>query len=354
MSQFAPEHTISSPVRFEPVVVGLGVLGCVLLIATLVALRVGAFDLPVARIYHILIGSDLATPLARNVFWMIRLPRVIMAVLVGSSLAMCGVLMQGVFRNPLADPGLIGVSSGAAVGAVFAIVFAGALGVGQSFGAFLIPVAAFGGGLLATLAVLAMSTRHGRTDVATMLLAGIAINALAGACIGLATYVSDESELRALTMWTLGSLGAASWTNVAIVAVAVVPAMIWGVIQSARLDLLLLGEAEARHLGVDVNRLERRVVLICALVVGASIGFVGIIGFVGLVVPHLLRLSLDARHRWVLPGSLLAGGALLLVADTVSRVVIAPAELPIGIVTSLIGGPFFLWLLSARRSGSWS
>jgi iron complex transport system permease protein len=262
--------------------------------------------------------------------------------------------LQGLFRNPLADPGLIGVSSGAAAGAALVLVarwsFEAVLGwIPPSV---LLPVAAFAGGVIATLVVYRIATSQGRTSVATMLLAGIAVNAAAGSLIGLLTYAADEAELRSLTLWTLGSLGAAGWTQVLICAVCLCGAAFLLLRKTRELDALMLGEREARDLGVDVNRLERAVVLLGALIVGASVAFTGLIGFVGLVAPHIIRLWRGPGHAIVLPGAMLLGAILLIHADTISRTLVAPAELPIGIVTSLVGAPFFLYLLIQRRAGS--
>lgn len=281
----------------------------------------------------------------------IRLPRVLLAVGVGGGLAVSGAVMQGLFRNPLADPSLIGVSSGAALAAVITIVLGSTVFSAWSdwLGAFLLPAAAFMGGVLATVIVYRLATREGRTSVATMLLAGIAINALAGAGTGLMIFIADDDQLRDLTFWTLGSLGGATWTRLAVVGPVLLGGMLATPLLARPLNALLLGEGEALHLGINTEQVKKLVITLAALVVGAAVAVSGIIGFIGLVVPHLLRLAVGPDHRVLVPGSALLGGALLLGADLLARTIVAPAELPIGIVTALLGAPFFLWLLLRDR-----
>jgi len=281
----------------------------------------------------------------------IRLPRVLLAVGVGGGLAVSGAVMQGLFRNPLADPSLIGVSSGAALAAVITIVLGSTVFSAWSdwLGAFLLPAAAFMGGVLATVIVYRLATREGRTSVATMLLAGIAINALAGAGTGLMIFIADDDQLRDLTFWTLGSLGGATWTQLAVVGPVLLGGMLATPLLARPLNALLLGEGEALHLGINTEQVKKLVITLAALVVGAAVAVSGIIGFIGLVVPHLLRLAVGPDHRVLVPGSALLGGALLLGADLLARTIVAPAELPIGIVTALLGAPFFLWLLLRDR-----
>ncbi len=323
-----------------------------LVMSMLVAAGIGAVELDWVKVASLVtervgIYEADASLVERSVFWVIRAPRILLAVLVGGALGLSGAALQGIFRNPLADPGLIGVSSGAALCVVGAIVFGAALSLPVS--PWFIPLAAFVGAILATVCVLQLATRGSRVDVATMLLAGIAINALAGAFIGFATYIADDAQLRSLTMWSLGSLGGAGWREVGLIALFTIPGAAMILRQQRALDLLLLGEREAGHLGIDVTRTRRIIIAACALMVGVGVGFTGIIGFVGLVVPHVLRLAGGAAHRWVLPGSLLGGAILLLAADTLARTIAAPAELPIGVLTSLVGAPFFLALLLGQR-----
>jgi iron complex transport system permease protein len=280
----------------------------------------------------------------------IRLPRTLLALLVGAGLAVSGALLQGLFRNPLADPGLVGISAGASLGAVLVIVLTGGATVGTISSIYMLPLAAFACALATIVILYATATRQGRTSIATMLLAGLAIAALANALVGFAIALSNDQQLRDFTFWSLGSLAGATWpkvaimTGCAIVLAPVLPRMAGG------LDALLLGEAEAQHLGFRVQRLKRLVVLAVAMAVGAATAVAGPIGFVGIVVPHLLRLVIGSRHRGLLLASALLGGALLVCADMIARIVVAPAELPIGIVTAIIGAPFFLWLLLRQRS----
>ncbi|MFC4170783.1 FecCD family ABC transporter permease [Microvirga sp. GCM10011540] len=333
---------------------GLAVL---LLVTGLLAMSSGATGIPVARVLAVLsdaLGeSDSIQGGDALIILQVRLPRLCLGVLVGAALASSGALMQGLFRNPLADPGLVGVSAGAALAAAATIVLGDALLaplIGPlPFGA--LPIGAFAGGLLTTFGLYLVSTRGGRTSIATMLLAGVAFGALAGAVMGLFSYLSDDRQLRDLSFWSLGSLGGASWTKVMTVAPLVLPMLLTSPFLARGLNALALGEAEAFHLGIPVQRVKALAILLVAVAVGASVASAGMIGFVGIVVPHVLRLMAGPDHRFLLPASALLGGALLLAADTVARTVVAPAELPIGILTAAIGAPFFLWLLLRRPGG---
>ncbi|SEK63769.1 iron complex transport system permease protein [Atopomonas hussainii] len=293
----------------------------------------------------------LVEPQAQLIIEQIRLPRTLLGLAAGGVLALCGVAMQGLFRNPLADPGLIGVSSGAALGAALMIVLgAGLGGLAPEWSPYLLSASAFAGGLLVTSVVYRLGRKQGRVDVATMLLAGVALAALAGALIGLLQYLADDATLRTLTFWNLGSLNGASYSRLwPLLAIALLVLVSLPRSASA-LNALLLGESEARHLGVDVERLKRRLILLTALGVGAAVAACGMIGFVGLVVPHLMRLLLGPDHRTLIPASMLAGASLLLLADVLARLLVAPAEMPIGVLTALIGAPFFLYLLVRGRS----
>lgn len=295
----------------------------------------------------------LDTGIARQeeaVLFAIRLPRVLLSLTVGAALAAAGAAMQGMFRNPLADPGLVGVSSGAALAAVATIVLGDKVLhlIDARARLWALPAAAFLGGLAATALVRRFGMRDGRASIATILLAGVAINALCGAGIGLLTFLADEQQLRSLIFWTMGSLGAVTWTAIPLALPLIVIPTVMLLTSARALDAFALGEREAGHLGVDVERLKRRLFVLVALATGAAVSICGIIGFVGLVVPHLLRLVCGPGHRLVLPGSALLGGVLLTAADLVARLIVAPAELPIGVVTALVGGPFFLWLLVRR------
>ena len=290
----------------------------------------------------------------QSVVLAIRLPRALLGLAVGGGLAIAGAAMQGLFRNPLADPGLIGVSTGAALGAVAIIVLGGVLlgGLDQALRPLALPIAAFIGGLIVTLIVQRIATRDGVIDIATMLLAGIAINALTGALLGIFTFISNDQQLRELTFWMMGSLAAITWTSLLpAIGLMVLPALLLPRMARA-LNAMLLGEAEAHYLGFDVDRTKRMIIVLTALITGAGVAVSGVIGFVGLVTPHLVRLAIGPDHRYLLPASALLGGCLLLLADMAARTVVLPAELPIGIVTACFGGPFFLWLLARRRPGA--
>lgn len=292
-----------------------------------------------------------ASSTAAYVLWHIRLPRVVLALAVGAMLAVSGAALQALFRNPLADPGLVGVTSGAMLFTVAGIVLSNQLTVAMSayVNYFTLTILGFLGSLFTTWIVYRLATFGNKTYVTTMLLAGVAIGALAGAVTGLFTYFSNEEQLRDITFWTLGSLGSASWQAVSVllpIAIGVLLVLFW---QARALNLFLLGEQEAAFIGLPIERTKRIVVICTALGVGASVVFCGMIGFVGLVVPHLLRLTRGTDHHWLLPASALLGGTLLVIADSVARTAIAPAELPIGVLTALIGSPFFLWLLLRSR-----
>jgi iron complex transport system permease protein len=286
------------------------------------------------------------------IIWDIRMPRMLTAALVGASLAVSGAVMQGLFRNPLADPGLVGVSAGAGFGAVVAIVLGGFLPVtvAAAVGKYSVPFAAFIGGWITTLLLYAVATRGGRTSVATMLLAGIALGALIGAFMGLLVYYADDNQLRDLTFWSMGSVAGASWEKLSASAPLIILTLIAAPFLARALNALTLGEAAAHHLGIDVQKMKRIAIMTVAASIGASTAVTGGIGFVGIVVPHLLRLVQGPDHRGLLINGALLGAIILLLADAISRVVIAPAELPIGIVMAAIGGPFFLWILLKNRN----
>lgn len=282
--------------------------------------------------------------------WAIRFPRVIMAALVGAGLAISGLLMQAIFGNPLAEPGVIGVSSGAAVGAGFSIVFGLTL-----FGQWTTAVLAFAAGLVATLLVYFMSRAEGRTEVVTLVLTGIAINAIAGAGIALLTFLGDTQSREQIVFWQLGSLAGSRWSQIAIVAPVLLIGLVASYAVARKLDLLSLGERNARHLGVNVELLRIGVIVLVALLVGASVAFAGIIAFVGLVIPHLMRMILGPAHLPLVTASALGGALLLTLADLGARTIVPMADLPIGMLTSLVGGPFFFWLLrrTRKRAGGW-
>jgi len=274
----------------------------------------------------------------------VRLPRTLLAMAVGATLAQCGAVMQGLFRNPLADPGIIGVSSGAALGAALCIVLL------PNASPLMIPMSAFALGLITTLVVYRLASSPMGTSVVLLLLSGVAIAALAGAGIGVLTYLANDIALRDLTLWQMGTIAGAQWIYVCL-SLVTLALISWRFRQDATaLNALLLGEAEARHLGIDVDRLKLRLILLCALGVGVSVAATGIIGFIGLVVPHLVRMMLGPDHKRLLPTSALLGAALLALADIGARAFLPPAELPVGLVTALLGAPFFIYLLLQQRS----
>lgn len=329
-----------------------------LIVLVVASIGIGAVAISPGDVFTILasrlgiVDGTTVNPHLESVLLAIRLPRVLLSLTVGCGLAISGALMQGLFRNPLADPSLVGVSSGAAFGAASAIVLGSSI-VAPTTAAILGPavvmLSAFCGGLVATLIVYRFATKQGRTSVTTMLLAGIAINALCQAGVGSFVLFADDAQLRDLTFWTLGSLGGATWGTLAI-AVPLVGSVVAAAPSLARaLNALLLGESEAQHLGIRTQHVKRIVVVLAALAVGGVTAIVGVIGFVGLVAPHLVRLVLGPDHRALLPISALTGAVLLVGADLISRVLLAPVEIPIGIVTAFAGAPFFLWLLLRER-----
>lgn len=327
------------------------------LLAVWLSLALGPVSLPLMdtlraglRLLGLPIAGD-GLDQAELILGQIRLPRTLLGLTVGAVLALSGVAMQGLFRNPLADPGLVGVSSGAALGAAVAIVGGSWLGgIPEAFAPYLLSVCAFLGGLGVTALVYRLGRRDGQTSVATMLLAGIALTALASSAVGLFTYLADDATLRTLTFWNLGSLNGASYQRLWPLVMVAVGVALWLPRRAQALNALLLGESEARHLGIEVETLKRELVFCTALGVGAAVAAAGLIGFIGLVVPHLVRLLSGPDHRVLLPASLLAGASLLLFADLIARLALAPAELPIGIVTAFIGAPFFLYLLLRGRT----
>ena len=335
-------------------------LAFLLAIAALASLTIGASGASglsvVGSWFGLVDASDPAVMRDKLIIYDIRLPRLVLGMLVGAGLAVSGAVMQGLFRNPLADPGLVGVSAGASLGAVGVIVLGASVlaPLTAVLGIFALPIAAFAGGLGTTLVLYRVATRHGQTAVATMLLAGIAIGAFGGAITGVLIYIANDAQLRDLTFWNLGSLAGANWTKVASAALPIAGGIAMSMTLAGGLNAITLGEATAHHLGIPLQRLKVLAIVSVAAAVGASVAVSGGIGFVGIVVPHVLRLLIGPDNRYLLPGSALLGASFLLVADTVSRVIVAPAELPIGIITAAVGGPFFLWILLRRQSQLWN
>jgi len=331
-------------------------LAVALCIAALFSLTAGASDASVLSVLRALTSSGAAEgadAFRRDhlIIMEIRLPRIVMGMLIGAGLAVSGAVMQGLFRNPLADPGLVGVSAGAGLGAVSMIVLGGTFlaPVIAILGVYALPLAAFLGGLASTLLLYRVATRRGRTSVATMLLAGIALGALAGAATGALIYLADDRQLRDLTFWGLGSLAGSTWAKIGAAGPIIAIILVVSPLLARGLNALALGEAAAGHLGIQVQRIKNIAIVTVAAATGATVAVAGGIGFVGIVVPHMLRLSIGPDHRYLLPASTLLGATLLLLADAVSRTIVAPAELPIGIITALFGAPFFLWILLRQR-----
>jgi len=311
-------------------------------------IALGPVPLGLGEVLRALAGQ--AEPQAQAIVAQIRAPRVVLAAAVGAGLALSGTTLQGVLRNPLADPGLIGVTAGGALGAVAVIVIGDAIvgSVPLALRPWMMPAAAFVGAAAATTFVFALARRGGATHAATLILAGVAVNAIAAAGLGLLIYISDDQQLRDLTFWTMGGLGGASWQAAVLAAACIAAAALALARLSRALDLLQLGERAAWHAGLEVERVKRAAGLWSALAVGAGTAVAGPIGFIGLVAPHIARLCVGPAHRLVVPAAALAGATLLLAADLGVRLVVPPAEPPVGLATSLIGGPFFLWLLLTR------
>jgi iron complex transport system permease protein len=328
-----------------------------LVVLMVLGAAIGAYHVPIGDVVGSVldrIGIDAGpTPsrVADQVLWEIRFPRVVLTMLVGASLACAGALMQGTFRNPLADPGVIGISSGAALGAVAVI----SLGIAP-FGTWSITVAAFLGGLGAVMLVYGASREGGRTEIVTLVLTGIAVTAFTGAVIGLLMFFSDDAQIRSVTFWTLGSTAGATWSKVAAIAPLALAGLLLAPVFGRSLDLLALGEGPARHLGVPVERLRVLMILVVAVLTAAAVAVAGIIAFVGLVIPHLVRTLIGPAHRALVVGSAVLGAAILVGADLVARTIAAPAEVPLGVLTALVGSPFFFWQLrrTRARQGGWA
>ncbi len=343
--------------RFGPsmLIVGLAVA---LLVMSIISAGTGQLDISpsevLGSIFHTLgldIGVLPAHPQGDNTLWQVRFPRVALAILVGAALACAGALMQGIFGNPLAEPGVIGVSSGAALAASIGIVF------GLTFaGPWSTPILAFVGGLVTTLLIYVLSRSDGRTEVVTLVLTGIALNAMTSAGMAFLMFLGDSQAREEIVFWTLGSLNGTRWQEVAVVAPLVAVGLLATFLVARQLDLLSLGDRAARHVGVDVERLRLYCIVLVALLTAAAVSFAGTIAFVGLVVPHLIRLVTGPGHRILLPASALGGAVLLVTADLWARTAVEYADLPIGMLTSLVGGPIFFWLIrrTRRQAGGWA
>lgn len=333
---------------------------CALVFAMFISLLSGSVHIDLREALEILTHPFAADDVAaygddmqikQAVLMQIRLPRVVLAILTGLTLAVSGTVMQGLFRNPLADPGLMGISAGCAFGAaLFAVLGAKWLAtMGAVSTIWALPLAAFLGGLISTWLVFYLGRSGQRTDVATMLLAGIAINVIATAGTSALKFVADDQALRGVVFWLMGNLGSTPWDRLLWVAPVQLAAVVAMFFYAPTLNAFLLGEAEAQHLGYNVERSKRVLILLVALSVGLSVSLAGVIGFVGLVVPHLLRRVVGADNRVLIPASALLGAVLVLLADWLSRTLLAPTEIPVGILMALTGGPFFIWLLLTTR-----
>lgn len=323
------------------ITLSLWLLALSLALATLLATGFGALRLPVSLIWSR--GDDAL----RQIWFTIRLPRVLLALVIGGSLALAGCVMQGLFRNPLADPGLLGISSGAALAVALWVVLP--LSLPALLMLYAPMLAAFVGALAATGVIFILSQQRD-SSLSRLLLVGIAINALCGAAVGVLSWVSNDAQLRQLSLWGMGSLGQAQWSTLLAITSLMIPTVLIICRLASALNVLQLGDEEAHYLGIEVRMVQRILLLCSALLVAAAVAVSGVIGFIGLVVPHLLRMWLGSDHRAVIPGSVLAGALLLLIADTAARTLVAPAEMPVGLLTSLLGAPWFLWLIF-RRGG---
>lgn len=329
------------------------IMSVALFIVTLFSLSIGAVSIPTIDVGILLlqkIGLFSAIEIDNTyevVLNSIRLPRIIMTLLIGGALGVSGASLQGLFRNPLVEPSLIGVSGGAAAAVVVVIVFGGAFALPATgwLHDSALALMAFGGGLGATLLVLKLSNQQGKTNIAVLILIGVAMNALAGAIIGLAIFYADDNQLRTFTFWTLGDLGGATWDKLFIAGPLLLCSAVVLAFFSNQLNAFSIGEAEAFHMGVDTERTKKVIIVLSALAVGISVSMAGMIGFIGLVVPHVIRISFYSDNKLVLPASVICGALLLVVADLIARTIVSPSELPIGVVTALLGAPFFIALL---------
>ncbi len=324
----------------------IGIATILTCIVALLALRFGAHSLTWAQLWSALtFASSGEADVARVILWDVRFPRIMMGLLVGASLAITGAALQALVRNPLADPYVLGISSGAAIGATIGL----ALGFGTLMGGIGLPLCAFVGGGISIILVYGIAVSQGQLSVHTLLLAGVIINAVCSALMMFVTSILNPAALYRVVVWLMGTLSAPSHTVLMGVSACVVVAMVWLLSYSQSLNLLATGEDASRSLGVESDRVQRMVFVVSALLTGVVVSLCGMIGFVGMVVPHLVRIVCGADHRLLLPVSALAGGMLLILADTVARTVVAPAEIPVGVVTALIGGPLFLYLLVTRK-----
>ncbi|MCP9268792.1 iron ABC transporter permease [Xenorhabdus sp. XENO-1] len=322
---------------------GLMALGLLLFLLAISSANMGALPLSFKTLWE----SSLDDP-QWQIWLNIRLPRILLAILVGGALAVSGAVMQGLFRNPLADPGLLGISSGAALTVAMVIVLPFTLPASIALYGHII--AAFVGSLLVSFLIFSLN-KYNHGNLSKLLLAGIAINALCMSFIGVLSYVSNDQQLRQFSIWMMGSLSQIEWPTLIIAASLIIPVCILAFSQSRKLNLLQLGDEEAHYLGINVQRTKYQLLLLSALLIGCAVALSGVIGFIGLVIPHLVRLRFGGDHTWLLPISVLGGACLLLSADTLARTLVSPAEIPVGLITGLIGAPYFLWLILKPSGG---
>lgn len=332
-----------------------GILGVVSLLTVVYAFQAGAASVSLVDLYHYWFGDtnslDDTALLSAKIFTNLRAPRIVLALIIGASLAISGAVLQGLFRNPLVDPGLIGISSMASMFAAFSIV----LGIHELFssswmGLFAQNLITFIGASLAVIIAVLLSNRNGNLSIMTLLLVGIALNALGGAVTGLMTYLSNDDQLRNLIFWLMGSLGSATWIKVAVIGAINVPIVIYLFTKGKILDSFGLGEEDAHYIGTNVKREKMILIVLASLIVSTAVSISGIIGFVGLVVPHIVRLVMRLNSRFLLLNSAWLGAVLLLFSDTIARTMVLPKELPIGIITSMIGTPIFLMMVLRNKN----
>jgi iron complex transport system permease protein len=341
-------------VKYRTIYLSLGIL---LFLLIILSTRVGAVNITYNQILDFFLDAagkkpyGEINPIIEGLFFQIRLPRTFMCFIVGAALSVSGALMQSLFRNPIVEPGLVGTSAGAALGASLMFVF-GKTSLFESvffLGDLLLPVSAFIGGLVATIIVYKFSSYYGKVNVATMILAGIAVNAMAAGGTGFLSYFARDPQARSITFWNLGTFSGADWKSVIIVSISTVLCFFLVLRYSKQLNAIQLGETEAGYLGFNVERMKIQLILINTLMVAVATSMVGVISFVGLTVPHLLRLMKGSDNRYLIIGSGLLGAIVMIVADMLARIIIAPSEMPIGIITAFVGAPVFLFLLFKNR-----
>jgi iron complex transport system permease protein len=323
----------------------------VLLVSVVVAVSVGAVAVPLGTVWGVALDRILPGMVTpdwsagrANIVWEIRFPRVVLAGLVGAGLGLVGAALQSVTRNPLADPHLLGISSGGAFGAIAAL-----LHTGLFLGLLTVPLIAFGGALVATVLVLGVAQLAGASSADRLVLAGVAVSFVIMACANILIFLGDPRATHTVVFWMLGGLGLAQWSHLIWPLAVLIPCGLWLWAQAGRLNAMSLGDETAASLGIEVGRFRLTVFVAAALITGVMVAFSGLIGFVGLMMPHLVRLVVGGDNARVLPGSALAGAVFLIWADAAARVVMAPEDMPIGVVTGLIGGVFFIWMMAKRR-----